>query len=128
MDILELADKIINGKRLCREDNTDFFASCDLEKLCTGADRIRKHYMGDRVDMCAVISGKGGRCPEDCKYCAQSVFNKTGCDVYDFIPEEEIVRACKEDEKKESIDFPLLPQEKHLQATTLKRQYMLIRP
>lgn len=84
--------------------------------------------MGDRVDMCAVISGKGGRCPEDCKYCAQSVFNKTGCDVYDFIPEEEIVRACKEDEKKEFTDFPLLPQEKHLQATTLKRQYMLIRP
>lgn len=84
--------------------------------------------MGDRVDMCAVISGKGGRCPEDCKYCAQSVFNKTGCDVYDFIPEEEIVRACKEDEKKESTDFPLLPQEKHLQAKTLKRQYMLIRP
>lgn len=36
MDILELADKIINGKRLCREDNTDFFASCDLENYVRG--------------------------------------------------------------------------------------------
>ena len=55
MNVLELADKIINGKRLCEEDDVDFFASCDLEKLCTGADRIRKHYMGDRVDMLSLI-------------------------------------------------------------------------
>lgn len=121
MDILELADKIINGKRLCREDNTDFFASCGLEKLCTGADRIRKHYMGDRVDMCAVISGKGGRCPEDCKYCAQSVFNKTGCDVYGFIPEEEIVRACKEDEKEGIHRFSIVTAGKALTGEDFKK-------
>ena len=43
MNVLELADKIINGKRLCEEDDVDFFTNCDLEELCLGADRIRKH-------------------------------------------------------------------------------------
>ena len=40
MDILELAYKIINGKRLCREDNTDFFASCDLPIVVNQTPRL----------------------------------------------------------------------------------------
>lgn len=121
MNVLELADKIINGKRLCEEDDVDFFTNCDLEELCLGADRIRKHYMGDRVDMCAVISGKGGRCPEDCKYCAQSVYNKTGCDVYGFIPEEEIVSACKEEEKEGVHRFSIVTAGRALAGEDFKK-------
>ena len=44
-----------------------------------------------------------GRCPEDCKYCAQSAHNHTDCEVYDFLPEEKIMEACKTNEK-EGVD------------------------
>ncbi|MBP3506976.1 MAG: biotin synthase BioB [Lachnospiraceae bacterium] len=95
MNALDLAQEIIDGRRIAREDDLSFFLSCDLEELCEGADRIRAHFIGDKVDLCSIINGRSGRCPEDCKYCAQSAHHHTNCEVYDFLPEETIVEACK---------------------------------
>ncbi len=91
----ELAGSIISGKRLTRDDDLSFFINCDLNELCEGADRIREHFIGDKVDLCSIINGRSGRCPEDCKYCAQSVHNHTECEVYDFLEEEKIVELCR---------------------------------
>ena len=72
MNALTLAEEIINGRRITREDDLSFFLTCDLEELCEGADKIREARIGDKVDLCSIINGRSGRCPEDCKYCAQS--------------------------------------------------------
>lgn len=103
MTPLELAEEIINGRRIKRQDDLTFFLNCDLDELCEGADRIRKHFVGDKVDLCSIINGRSGKCPEDCKYCAQSAHNHTDCEVYDFLPEEDIVKACKLNES-EGVD------------------------
>lgn len=95
MDMLRLAKEIINGRRITRQDDLSIFIKCDLKQLCEGADKIREYYIGDRVDLCSIINGRSGRCPEDCKYCAQSAHNHTDCEVYDFLPEEQIMEACK---------------------------------
>lgn len=95
MDILSLAQEIIGGRRLRREDDFSIFLDCNLKELCEGADRIREYFVGDKVDLCSIINGRSGKCPEDCKYCAQSAHNHTNCEVYDFLPETEIVDACK---------------------------------
>lgn len=95
MNALTLAQEIIAGRRITREDDLSFFLTCDLNELCEGADRIRAHFIGDKVDLCSIINGRSGRCPEDCKYCAQSAHHHTDCEVYDFLPEETIVEACK---------------------------------
>ena len=103
VDVLALAEEIIAGRRLGREDDLGFFAECDLEDLCRGADRLREHFTGDKVDLCSIINGRSGRCPEDCKYCAQSAHHHTDCEVYDFLPEEEILDACRMNER-EGVD------------------------
>lgn len=103
MDMLALAEEIINGKRMTREDDLSMFLTCDLKELCEGADQIRKALVGDKVDLCSIINGRSGRCSEDCKYCAQSAHNHTDCEVYDFLPEEKIVEACKMNES-EGVD------------------------
>ena len=72
MNPLTLAQEIIDGRRITREDDLSFFLTCDLDELCEGADRIREACIGDKVDLCSIINGRSGRCPEDCKYCAQS--------------------------------------------------------
>lgn len=100
MDILALADEIISGKRIKRGDDLSDFISCDLKELCEGADKIREHFIGDKVDLCSIINGRSGRCPEDCKYCAQSAHHKTECEVYDFLAEEKILDACKLNESE----------------------------
>lgn len=103
MTPLELADEIIKGRRITREDDLSFFIICGLDELCEGADRIREHFIGDKVDLCSIINGRSGKCPEDCKYCAQSAHNHTDCEVYDFLPEDKIVEACKMNER-EGVD------------------------
>jgi biotin synthase len=103
MDPLTLAQEIIDGRRITRQDDLSAFLTCDLQALCQGADRIRAHFIGDKVDLCSIINGRSGRCPEDCKYCAQSAHHHTDCEVYDFLPEEKIVDTCKRNEA-EGVD------------------------
>ena len=103
MDAITLAQEIMDGRRITRDDDLSFFITCDLDELCTGADIIRDNFVGDKVDLCSIINGRSGRCPEDCKYCAQSAYNHTDCEVYDFLPEEKIVEACKMNES-EGVD------------------------
>ncbi|MCQ2524396.1 MAG: biotin synthase BioB [Lachnospiraceae bacterium] len=101
--MINLAKEIISGRRINRTDDLSIFLNCDLEELCKGADMIRDHFVGDKIDLCSIINGRSGRCPEDCKYCAQSAHNHTDCEVYDFISEEKILEACKLNEA-EGVD------------------------
>lgn len=103
MDLKKLADDIINGKRLKREDDLSFFINCDLDALLEDADKIREYFCGDKVDLCTIINGRSGRCGEDCKYCAQSAHNHTNCEVYDFLPKEKILAEALANEK-EGVD------------------------
>lgn len=93
--MIELAKQIIDGKRLTKQDDITPFLEADLDKLCEGADLIRKELCGDKIDLCSIVNGRGGRCSEDCKFCAQSVYHHTDCDVFDFLPEKELVEGCR---------------------------------
>lgn len=108
MDMKALADEIIGVRRITRQDDLNMFLTCDLKELCEGADRIREHFIGEKVDLCSIINGRSGRCPEDCKYCAQSAHNHTSCEIYDFLPEEKIVEACKLNESEGADRFSIV--------------------
>lgn len=103
MDVKELARQIIAGRRITREDDVSIFLTCDLQALCEGADLIRKHFCGDKVDLCTIINGKSGRCGENCKYCAQSAHNKTGIEEYPFLCQSKIVNEALANES-EGVD------------------------
>ncbi len=103
VNVLQLADEIITGKRLNKNEDLSFFITCDLEDLKTGADRIRAAICGDKVDLCTIINGRSGRCGEDCKYCAQSVHHHTSCEIYDFLDEDEIFEMARSNQE-EGVD------------------------
>lgn len=106
--MIELANEIINGRRINREDDLNIFLSCDLDELCHGADMIREHFIGNKVDLCSIINGRSGKCPEDCKYCAQSAHNHTDCEVYEFLDEKTILDACKLNEAEGVTRFSIV--------------------
>lgn len=95
INISTLADEIMEGRRITRQDELDVFITCGLEELGKGADRIREHFIGNRVNLCSIINGKSGKCPEDCRYCAQSAHNHTTCEVYGLLPKEVFLQACR---------------------------------
>lgn len=60
MDPITLAQEIIDGRRITRDDDLSFFLTCDLDELCKGADMIREKFIGDKVDLCSIINGRSG--------------------------------------------------------------------
>lgn len=98
--MITLAKEIIHGRRIKRDDDLRQFIDCDLATLCQGADMIREHFIGNQVDLCSIINARSGKCPEDCKYCAQSAHYETSCEVYDFLPQYKILEACKLNEQE----------------------------
>lgn len=103
MDVLTLAKEIVAGRRLTRSDNLNAFLTCDLQQLCEGADYIRSKLCGDKVDLCTIINARSGRCPENCKYCAQSIHNHTNCEVYSLLDAEKVIAEAKANEA-EGVD------------------------
>ncbi|MBR4706522.1 MAG: biotin synthase BioB [Pseudobutyrivibrio sp.] len=82
MGIKELTEKVIAGEDLTKEEALSL-VDASLEELCAGADAIRKHFNGDQFDMCAILSVKGGRCSENCKFCAQSSCSSASIDSFE---------------------------------------------
>ena len=97
---LETAIRIIDGARLSRQDDLSWIFTCSLNVLTQAADAIRRHFVGDSVDLCAIINGRSGRCSEDCHYCAQSAHYDTSCAEYALLDVETIYGrglACQHD-------------------------------
>lgn len=93
--MIRLAQEIIDGKRLTAQDDLSFFETADVNELAEGADKIRQALCGNQMDLCTIINGRAGRCSEDCKFCAQSAHNSTGCQVRDIISKEDVLKDCK---------------------------------
>ncbi len=61
-------------------------AAGELPALLAAANRIREKFAGKKVDLCAIVNAKSGKCSEDCKYWAQSAHHNTEVDVYTLLP------------------------------------------
>lgn len=95
----KIADEIIAGRRLTREDDLSFLIEGGLAELKREAGRIRKALCGNRVELCTIINGRAGRCSEDCRFCAQSAHHHTGAQEHTILEEDELVEACRRSEK-----------------------------
>ena len=90
----ELKEKVLGGEQITKEEAMRLYEE-PLEEVCTAADEIRRYFCEDRFDLCTIINGKSGKCPEDCKYCAQSAYYQTSTEDYPLLETEEIVRQAK---------------------------------
>ncbi|OGP53655.1 MAG: biotin synthase BioB [Deltaproteobacteria bacterium RBG_13_52_11] len=63
--------------------------------LIAAAAEIREHFKGKRVNLCGIVNAKSGLCPEDCKFCAQSVHYCTDAPEYPFIGKEAIIEGAR---------------------------------
>lgn len=90
----QLAEEIIRGRRI-QKDDASRFLTADLAELCAGADLLRQHFCGNRASLCGIVNGRSGRCPENCKFCAQSAHHCTDVAEYDFLDAEQILTACQ---------------------------------
>lgn len=96
MTLNQIKDKVLSGNNITREE-ADYLASYpDLDSLCDAADEITRRFCGNKVDSCSIVNARSGLCGEDCKWCAQATRHHTGCATYNFIDEDEVMIAGKE--------------------------------
>ena len=95
----ELADRIIaGGDPATAEELLDLLREAPREELREAAHRVTAAFAPKHFDFCSIINARSGRCPEDCKWCAQSAHWKTGCECHGWVGAEACVKAAKEAE------------------------------
>ncbi|MEW6026381.1 MAG: biotin synthase BioB [Planctomycetota bacterium] len=91
-------DAIVNGllkrTQITRED-AEYLIKADLWDLLHGANRLRRHFKGDKIGLCSIINAKSGNCAEDCRFCAQSVHHSAEAKTYPLVSNDEIHKGFR---------------------------------
>lgn len=113
MKINEAKNKVLQGENLSKEELMSLWEE-NVEELCAAADEIRKHFCGNKFDLCTIINAKSGKCPEDCKYCAQSAHYNCGAEEYSLLDGDEIFETALANQKQGIERFSVVTSGKRL--------------
>jgi biotin synthase len=96
--LMKLRDKAVNTSGINPDDAQRLYETGQKDPflLMAYASQIREHFKGRKIGLCAIVNAKSGICPEDCRFCAQSVHYGTDAPVYPLIPSKEIVEKGRE--------------------------------
>lgn len=94
MNITQLTEDIISGYRITKEEINELL-NFNTEELLKYSSIITKTIQANRFSLCSIVNGKSGRCSENCKFCAQSVYSNSDVEEYDILDAEEILTVAK---------------------------------
>jgi len=77
------------------KDEINELLTLPLPELIVRADKVRREYVGDNLELCNIMNAKSGLCAQDCKFCAQPARHKTGAGTYSLKSKDEMFAAAK---------------------------------
>lgn len=116
--LTDIKDRIIGGGIITSAEAYSLL-DADFDALCDAAADITAALCSDEFDSCSIINARSGRCPENCKWCAQSAHWATGCDTYPIIPEEECMALARYNAAKGIRRFSLVTSGKAAKGKSL---------
>lgn len=116
----KLKQDIISGYKISKNEALKLYDK-NLDELLKIADEIREIFVGDTVDLCSIINGKSGKCSENCKYCAQSVYFDTGISEYGLVDYETILDSVLENQNEGVNRFSIVTSGRGLNGEELIR-------
>jgi biotin synthase len=90
---------------LSRDDVKRLYDRPLLDLVFDAASVHRANHNPHEVQLCSLLSIRTGACPEDCKYCAQSLHNPTGLKREPLMELEEILAQAREAKAAGSTRF-----------------------
>ena len=96
MDLTELADRVIAGGRITRDEALAVLRlpDADTVPLVAEAGRVRRAFHGDAVKLDYIVNLKSGKCPEDCIYCPQRLGSDADILRYSWLSHDEAVELA----------------------------------
>jgi biotin synthase len=76
-----------------------------LDLVFRAAEVHREYHDPHEVQMCTLLSIKTGGCPEDCKYCSQSIFNNANLEKEILMKTEAVLEEAKKAKDAGSTRF-----------------------
>lgn len=103
-----LKTDVLAGRALRMDEVLRLADEAPLDALVEAAHEITVRLAPRRFDLCSIINAKSGRCPEDCKWCAQSAHYHTGAETYGLLPAEECLLHARLNEEQGVGRFSLV--------------------
>lgn len=118
----DILSKVLAGEKITKCEALSL-VDVDLKELSIYADKIRQKFCGNKFDMCSIINGKSGRCSENCKYCAQSVYYNTDIKEYPLLDTESIFKEAKHNADKKVGRFAIVTSGRALTDEEIENVY-----
>lgn len=103
-----IENKLISGEKISQAEAHFIEQNWTTEQICGLADRVRQHFMGNKIDTCSIMNARSGRCSEDCKWCSQSVHHHSKIDIYPLVDAQEALRHALDNHSKGVGRFSLV--------------------
>lgn len=122
MNIIEdIKQKVLNGYLINKEEAIALSKVDNKEALYKAADDIRAHFCGNVFELCSITNAKSGNCPQDCKWCSQSINHHTDIDVYKVIDKQKARAQAKYNANKGVNRMSLVTSGRRATTEDLKR-------
>ncbi len=97
-DWQDLSELALSGEPISREQALSVLMAddADLPSLIAAAWRVRRQFWGSTVQLYYLRNAKSGLCPEDCKYCSQSVVSEAEIPKYVFQSKDKLLEGARE--------------------------------
>lgn len=125
----ELKKDIINGYTITKSDSLNLINE-PLDQLCKAANELREYFCKNSFDICTIINGKCGKCSENCKYCAQSIYFKTNIEEYPLLDNDALLKSAQYNENKGVLRYSIVTSGKKMSQKDLSNvceSYKLIK-
>lgn len=122
----ELKKRIMNGGEISRTEAIELYKQ-PLDLLAASADEIRSRFCGNKFDICTITNARSGKCSENCRFCAQSSFYRTGAEIYPIPDDEKIVKEAQYNASKGILRFSLVTSGKALSDSDVDRMCGIVR-
>lgn len=127
MTLHELKTRVLDGQDLTPEEAAWLARLADAGQLYEAAHEITVACAPREFDLCSIINAKSGKCPEDCKWCAQSAHYPTQIDVYDLISAEQALQQALQHERQGIQRFSLVTSGRKLSSNQLRKVCDIVR-